>query len=73
MEVLGATLLAELAIGVIILGVRYRNRARDPRASEVLNAADQSMLGIAAVRSDEPLQSPQFRRSCGCKSIGCTM
>jgi hypothetical protein len=73
MEVLGAILLVELMIGVLVaLGARRRHQTPAPQQRDVI-LADESMFVIAPVRSVEPVQIPRFRRTCGCKHIGCTM
>ena len=73
MEVLGTILLAELMIGVLIaLAVRRRHRTPALQQRDVI-LAEEAMFVIAPARSVEPVQIPRFRRTCGCKQIGCTM
>ena len=75
MEVLGATLLVELVIGVgvlIALSAKRRHRTPALQPRDVI-LPEGSVFFLAAVSSVEPVAVSHFRRTCGCKQIGCTM
>lgn len=69
MEILGVT----LNLGFLgFLGARHGDRAVDVPPKDIIQA-DGSMVGVASVGDLEPVQISHFRRTCGCKNIGCTM
>jgi hypothetical protein len=70
MEVLGAVLLVELVIGVLVaLGLRRRHRIVDSQQRDGV-FADESIVTIVPLRSVEPMPIRHFRRTCGCKTAG---
>jgi hypothetical protein len=73
MEALGVILLLELVIGVLIAhGARGRYLTPALQQRDII-LPEGSLFFLAAARSVEPVAVSHFRRTCGCKQIGCTM
>jgi hypothetical protein len=73
MEILGAILLVDVSIGILFaLGAKRLHRKPESQQRDGILAGE-SMFVIAPAGSMEPIPIRQFRRTCGCKTPGCTL